>query len=80
MFNKSVADVKPHFQKDLLKTLQSLYFAFATSNPNRHDRYFRVGFVNGLASVALQVGVNPQDFLSADDIELMRQWQKTGSV
>jgi hypothetical protein len=73
---KSVADIKPYYKNNFLDTLRSLYFAFSTSNPQRNDNYYRVGFVNGLASVALQVGVNPADFLSADDIDLIRRHQK----
>lgn len=73
---KNVSDIRPHYKNNFLDTLRSLYFAFSTSNPQRHDNYYRVGFLNGLVSVALQVGVNPADFLSAEDADLIRRHQK----
>lgn len=71
---RTVADIKAHSPADICRTLRSLYYAFVTSNPSRNDKYIRVGYVNGLVSVGMQVGIEPSEFVNKDDIELLRKW------
>lgn len=67
---KDVSDIKPWFREDLARTLMSIYFA-GKANQRREDLY-RAGFAAALSNVALAVGVNPESFLSPEDVQLMR--------
>jgi hypothetical protein len=70
MFN-IVNDIKPWFREDLARTLMSIYFA-GKANQRREGDYW-TGFAAALSSVALAVGVNPEAFLSPEDIQLLRK-------
>lgn len=70
----SVSDIKPWFRDTLQRVLLSLYFA-RKMTVNRNDRNSVldwVGYLDGLAAVALHVGIDPGNFISRDDIELMK--------
>lgn len=75
----TVVDIKPWFRDDLARTLASIYFASksggqrsAISGQRSADGY-EAGFAAALASVALAVGVNPESFLSPEDIQRLRK-------
>lgn len=79
---RDVSDIKPWFREDIARTLASIYFA---SNPSlgpspigegqerQSEREgYLTGFAAALASVALAVGVNPESFLSPEDLQRLR--------
>ncbi len=78
----NVSDIKPWFREDLARMLMSVYFASTPSGTPRHlpqiqeqnleEEAYRKGFAAALASVALAVGVNPESFLSPEDIQRLR--------
>lgn len=70
----NVSDIKPWFREDLARALMSIYFASCGGGRRDADQY-RVGFAAALSSVALAVGVNPESFLSPEDIQLLRKEQ-----
>ena len=72
----NVSDIKPWFREDLARTLMSIYFASAANGSQRTDSKYRVGFAAALASVALAVGVNPESFLSPEDVQALRKVQR----
>lgn len=69
--NSNVSDIKPWFREDLARTLMSIYFA-GKANQRREENY-QAGFAAALSSVALAVGVNPESFISPEDIKLIRK-------
>lgn len=69
----NVSDIKPWFREDIARMLMSIYFA--ASAAKRNDERFKAGFAAALSSVSLAVGVNPESFLSPDDIQLLRKEQ-----
>lgn len=71
--NNNVSDIKPWFREDIARTLMSIYFASKSGSKSRED--YRIGFSAALSSVALAVGVNPESFLSPEDIQLLRKEQ-----
>lgn len=70
----NISDLRPWFREDLARVLMSVYFASAISDSRTtpNDRY-RNGFAAALSSVAINVGVNPETFLTPEDIVLLRQ-------
>lgn len=74
-----MSDIKPWFRDDLTRTLASIYFA-SKANPTPSpspsmqdgDGNYQRGFAAALASVALAVGVNPESFLSPEDLQRLR--------
>ena len=68
----TVVDIKPWFRDDLARTLASIYFASKSGGQRSADGY-EAGFAAALASVALAVGVNPESFLSPEDIQRLRK-------
>ncbi len=71
--NNNASDIKPWFRDDIARTLMSIYFASKSGNKNRED--YQIGFSAALSCVALAVGVNPESFLSPEDIQLLRKEQ-----
>ena len=67
----NVSDIKPWFRDDIARTLASIYFASVQGQSNNTE--YRAGFASALASVALAVGVNPESFLSPDDVQRLRE-------
>jgi len=81
----NVSDIKPWFREDLARMLMSVYFA-SKSKPSPSFDYaakgaaplrmeedgYSKGFAAALASVALAVGLNPESFLSPEDIQRLR--------
>ncbi len=87
--NNNVSDIKPWFRDDLARTLMSIYFASKSAAPSGAKRHlpqmeehnleeagYRNGFAAALASVALAVGVNPESFLSPEDLQALRKVQR----
>lgn len=68
----NVSDIKPWFRDDIARTLMSIYFASAAGNQRTSDAEFRAGFAAALSSVALAVGVNPETFITPEDIQRLR--------
>jgi len=63
-------DIKPWYRGDIAKTLMSIYF---TSKQNsKANESYELGFAAAIFSVALAVGVNPESFLSPEDIQKLR--------
>lgn len=62
-------DIKPYFRDDLARTYSSVYFSAKMSRPGTEYWY---GFIAALSSVCLAVGVNPESFLSAEDVQLLK--------
>lgn len=82
--NRNINDIKPWFQDDLARTLMSIYFASKSGTPPRpspnievrdleREQAYSTGFAAALSSVALAVGVNPESFLSPEDIQRLRK-------
>lgn len=70
----NVSNIKPWFREDIARILMSIYFAAASANQRAcNDHRYSVGFAAALSSVALAVGVNPEAFLSPEDIQLLRK-------
>lgn len=75
----NVSDIKPWFREDLARTLMSIYFSSTQASsalPSGEDEVYRKGFAAALSSVALAVGVNPESFLSPEDVQRLRKVQK----
>lgn len=73
----NVSDIKPWFRDDLARTLMSIYFASKSGQRSAvSDQDYEVGFAAALASVALAVGVNPESFLSPEDVQRLREVQR----
>ena len=72
----NVSDIKPWFREDLARTLMSVYFASKTAVSGQRSVVsggeYEAGFAAALASVALAVGVNPESFLSPEDVQRLR--------
>lgn len=69
--SSNVADIKPWFREDIARTLMSIYFA--NQQATVYSDQYQKGFAAALASVALAVGVNPQSFLSPEDVQRLRK-------
>lgn len=75
--NRNVSDIKPWFQDDIARTLMSIYFASKSGQRSAiSDQDYEAGFAAALASVALAVGVNPESFLSPEDVQALRKVQR----
>lgn len=61
----NVSDIKPWFSDDIARVLASIYFA----SQGKHTEEYSMGFAAALSSVALATGVNPEAFLSPEDIQ-----------
>jgi len=78
--NRNINDIKPWFQDDIARTLGSIYFASVSGRgqaqglPVQGD--YAVGFAAALSAVALAVGVNPESFLSPEDVQKLRMVQR----
>lgn len=70
--NNNVSDIKPWFREDIARTLMSIYFASQASRHSSDSQDYETGFAVALSSVALAVGVNPETFLSPEDIQRLR--------
>lgn len=74
---KNVSDIKPWFQDDIARTLMSIYFASKSGRGAAiSGQDYEAGFAAALASVALAVGVNPESFLSPEDVQALRKVQR----
>lgn len=74
----NVADIKPWFDDDITHMLASVYFAAGFKKSDLEDKrliVYRTGFVKALASVAVARGLNPETFISPEDIQLLRKEQ-----
>lgn len=70
----NVNNVKPWFREDIARVLMSIYFASTSTNAiGLYNKEYRSGFASALSSVAIMIGVNPETFLSPDDINLLHQ-------
>lgn len=67
----NVSDIKPWFKEDFYCLFLALNLASKASGTK--DESHNAGFAAGLSSVALAVGVNPEAFLSPEDIDRMKQ-------
>lgn len=71
--NNNVSDIKPWFRDDIARTLMSIYFASQGSRHQTGSGEYETGFAAALSSVALAVGVNPESFLSPEDIQRLKR-------
>lgn len=73
--NNNVSDIKPWFREDIARTLMSIYFASQSAQRSAISGQgeYEAGFAAALSSVALAVGVNPETFLSPEDIQRLRR-------
>lgn len=73
----NVSDIKPWFREDIARTLMSIYFASVSgrraATGSSEEEGYRKGFASALSSVALAVGVNPESFLSPEDIQSLQK-------
>lgn len=69
----NIADVKIWARDDLLRVVTSIYVTKMSANAAQMPREERAGFVSGLASFALFVGIKPADFLSPADMKLIQE-------
>lgn len=73
----NVSEIKPWFREDLARVLMSIYFSSQSAPAPLGDVAQREGYEKGfaaaLAAVALAVGVNPESFLSPEDIQRLRK-------
>ena len=74
----NVNDIKPWMAQEIERLLASIYFASGfnrsdLSDPKRMS--YRMGFVKALASIAIARGLNPESFLSPEDVRLLRKEQ-----
>lgn len=69
----NISDIKPWFQDDIARTLMSIYFASQGGRRQAVAGEYETGFAAALSSVALAVGVNPETFLTPEDIQRLRQ-------
>ena len=74
-----VNEIKPYFKIDFLSLLKGIYFVSVATRllrgnrkPDIEELRYRAGFASGLSSFALAVGVNPEQFISKEDLELVR--------
>lgn len=67
--NNNVADIKPWFREDHERTLMSIYFPFSQTYHSRDERF---AFALAISSMALAFGINPEKFLSPEDVQLLR--------
>jgi hypothetical protein len=66
-------NLKPWFRDDLARAMISVYFASLVSRPKREmSDDFRTGFAAALSSVAIVIGINPENILRSEDIQLLR--------
>jgi len=78
----NVSDIKPWFREDLARMLMSVYFASKSKPSPSFDyaakgaaplRMEEDGYSKGFAAaLALAVGLNPESFLSPEDIQRLR--------
>lgn len=74
----NVSDIKPWTATEIERLLASIYYASGfnrsdLSDPRRMS--YRMGFVKALASIAIARGLNPESFISPEDIQLLRKEQ-----
>jgi len=72
----NVSDIKPWFREDIARTLASIYFANKSGQKFAMQSDYATGFASALSSVALAVGINPETFLSPEDIQKLREQQR----
>lgn len=72
-------NIKPYYRNDFLSLFKGIYFVSVATRrirgsrtPGIEELRYRAGFASGLSSVALAVGVNPDKFISAEDLELVK--------
>ena len=74
----NVSDLKPWFREDIAKALMSIYFTAKISSSSAVDNSaYRSGFASALSSVAIMVGINPEQVLAPEDINLLRELTNT---
>ncbi len=67
------SDLKPWFREDIARVLISAYFTMKSANPRSSESSdFRIGFASALSSVAINVGINPQQILASEDFEAIQ--------
>lgn len=66
----TVSDIKPWFREDLYHLMLALTLASKASGVRKEQ--YDTGFAAGLSSFALAVGVNPEAFLSPEDLERLK--------
>lgn len=67
------SDLKPWFREDIARGLISIYFTSKiASSPSVNNNAYRSGFATALSSIAIMVGINPEQVLEPDDIKLLR--------
>lgn len=70
----NVADIKPWFKEDIARALASIYFSsMQTQKHDKTNTEYHNGFAVALASVALAAGINPETFLSPEDVQQIKQ-------
>ncbi len=67
------SNLKPWFRDDIARAMMSIYFSSLISRPrkNASDEY-RTGFAAALSSIAIVVGINPENILESEDLRLLR--------
>ena len=65
------SSIRPWFKMDLGILLKALYFAMKVSSRNIPPAQWR-GTLDGYAAVALAIGINPESFMTKEDIEFMK--------
>lgn len=74
----NIADVKVWTKETLGNVLSSLYFTkkVTVNTADRKSLLDWVGWLDGLAAVALYVGIQPGSFISPDDMKLMKETKR----
>ena len=74
-----VHEIKPYFKSDFLSLFKGIYFVSVATRwvrgnrkPDIKELRYRAGFASALSSVALAVGVSPEQFMSKEYLELVK--------
>ncbi len=67
---RDTSDLRAWFREDIAKVLAGINAASRSAGQTRPaDDSFQEGFIAALTSVALTIGIRPENFLMSDDME-----------
>jgi hypothetical protein len=67
---RDTSDLRAWFREDIAKVLAGVNAASRSAGQTRlADDSFQEGFIAALTSVALTIGIRPENFLMSDDME-----------
>ena len=76
---RNTTDMKIWFREDIARVLVGVNAASRATRPMCGDNdEYRDGFVAALVSVGLVVGINPDAFLPADDVDAVKRLLRGG--